>query len=222
MRLELLDGRGREPGEVVPFEFLRHVDGEVLRQQHDVLATRPQRRQRDDVEGEPVEQVAAELAVGREAREILVGRRDQPHVGAQRAAAAEAFELAVLDHAQDLLLHEYGRRRELVEEQGAAVGALEAALVGARRARERPGLVAEQLALEQGIRDRGAVHRQISGVPPIRQVVQPRRHEFLAGAPFADDEYGFLERGDGETSSRAARNAGDSPTSRSFSRIMAP
>ena len=46
---------------------------------------------------------------------------------------------------------------DLVEEEGAAVGELEAAGTGADGAGERPLLVPEQLALEQGGGDRGAV-----------------------------------------------------------------
>ena len=48
---------------------------------------------------------------------------------------------------------------DLVEEEGAAVGQLEAALLAAGRAGEGALLVAEQLGLEQGLGERRAVHR---------------------------------------------------------------
>ena len=66
--------------------------------------------------------------------EIAVGRGDDPHVDAEGLVAADALELALLQEAQQL--HLDGRRdlADLVEEQRAAVGLLEAA-VAARRPR---------------------------------------------------------------------------------------
>ena len=73
--------------------------------------------------------------------------------------AAEALELALLEHAQQLGLD--GRRHlaDFVEKQHAAVGLLDAARLGADRAGEGAALVAEQLRLEQLIRKRRAVDR---------------------------------------------------------------
>ena len=127
-------------------------------------------------------------------REVGVGGRDEADIDAQRAAAAESFELAVFDDAQDLFLHQSRRGRDFVEEQGAFVRPLEAALVHARSAREGARFVAEQFALEQRIGYRRAVHLQEFRIPPVRQVVQARGDEFLAGSAFADDEHGLVER----------------------------
>ena len=147
----------RETGEIVPSQFGRHVDGEILRKQRDIRLAFAQRRQGDDVESETIEQITAEVPLAREARQILVGSRDQPHIDLHRPLATHAFELAVLDDPKELLLNKPGGVGKLVQEQRAAIGSLEAALVGSRRPRERPGLVTEELGLDQRVADRRAV-----------------------------------------------------------------
>ena len=66
--------------------------------------------------------------------------------------AADAVELAVLEHAQQLHLRGGRHVADLVEEQRAAVGLLEAAGALAIGAGEGAALVTEQLGLEQRLR----------------------------------------------------------------------
>ena len=73
------------------------------------------------------------------------------HVGAQRLVAADAPELARLEHAQQLRLHVEGQLADLVEEQRAAVGVLERALARRDGAGERAALVPEELALDERV-----------------------------------------------------------------------
>ena len=68
---------------------------------------------------------------------------------AQRARAAQALELALLQHAQQLRLQLQRDLADLVEKHRAVVGQLEAADALRDRAGERAPLVPEQLALEQ-------------------------------------------------------------------------
>ena len=74
-----------------------------------------------------------------------------------RLGAADALEAPLLQHAQQLGLHRRRHVADLVEEERAAVGQLEPARALADGAGERPFLVAEQLALQQGLRQGGAV-----------------------------------------------------------------
>ena len=60
---------------------------------------------------------------------------------------ADALEHALLQHAQQLHLHRRAHVADLVEEQRAALGDLEAALAGGDGAGEGAPLVAEQLGL---------------------------------------------------------------------------
>ena len=93
-----------EAGEIRTPQFLGHADGKVACQQGYVFPTLPQRRQGDHVESEPVQQILAESPAGGELWQVDVGRGHQSHVGLQRFAAAESFELAVLHDPQQFFL----------------------------------------------------------------------------------------------------------------------
>ena len=56
---------------------------------------------------------------------------DDPHIGADRVVAADRHELALLQHAQEPGLRLERHVADLVQEQGAALGLLEAADAGA-------------------------------------------------------------------------------------------
>ncbi len=97
----------REPGE------------EVLAQERDVLAALAQGRRRDRHDVEPEVEILAELALLDLAAQILAGRRDDAQVDLDRLVAADAAELALLEHAQELGLEIERQLAELVEEHGA-------------------------------------------------------------------------------------------------------
>ena len=124
---------------------------EVPRERQDVLAPLAQRREldRDDVQAEV--EVLAEAARGHLVAEDAVRRGDDAHVDRARLASAHAEHLALLEDAQELRLDVRAHLADLVEEERAAVGALEAA--GPRRdgAGEGALLVAEELALEHAL-----------------------------------------------------------------------
>ena len=67
--------------------------------------------------------------------EVAIGRRDEPHVDADRPRAAEPLELLLLQDAQQLRLQLERDVADLVEEQRAAVGELEPADAAARSRR---------------------------------------------------------------------------------------
>ena len=87
-----------------------------------------------------------------------------------------------------------GQGRQLVEEQGAAVGLLEAPVAGLGGAGEASRLMAEQLGLDQGLGQRGAVHRHQRAGPARRQMVQALGDQLLAGAALADHQDRPVER----------------------------
>ncbi len=138
---------------------------------------------------EAMQQILAEQALAHALLEVLVRRRDDAHVGAQRRMTAHAVVLAVGQHAQQPHLQVGGHVADLVEEQRAAFGLLEAAAAHRLRARERAALVAEELGLEQVLRDRRRVdrderHRRARAVPVKRACDQ-----LLAGARLARDHH---------------------------------
>ena len=92
-----------------------------------------------------------------------------------RLGAADPLELALLQHAQQLGLERRRDLADLVEEQRAAVGQLEAALAGVDGAGEGALLVAEQLGLQQRLRQRRAVDLDERPVRARRQLVDGAR-----------------------------------------------
>ena len=109
-------------------------------------------RQVDLHDVEPVVEVFAELAFLGQPEQIAVGGGDDADVDLDGLRAADPLEPALLEHAQQLGLHGQGDLADLVEEDRAAVGHLEAALALADRAGESAFLVAEQLAFQQRLR----------------------------------------------------------------------
>ena len=124
--------------------------------------------------------------------QVAIGGGDQAHIGADGARAAQALELALLQHAQQLGLQLERNLADFVEEHGAAVGQLEAADALRDGAGERALLVAEQFAFQQAGGNGGAVQLDEGALPARAEVVDGARHQFLAGAGFAVDQHGGI------------------------------
>ena len=86
-----------------------------------------------------------------------MGRRDHADVDVDRLGLADAADLAAVEDAQELRLEIERELADLVEEQRAAVGGLDQALLVGAGAGEAALGVAEQLARDQLVRDRAAV-----------------------------------------------------------------
>ena len=103
---------------------------EVLGQQLGVAVALAQRRQRDREHREPIHQVLAQLAVADRLLRIAVGRGDDARVACASSSSPPTRVIAAgLQHAQQAHLHLRRHLGDLVEEQRAALGALEAAAV---------------------------------------------------------------------------------------------
>ena len=108
-------------------ELFRRRLQEAFGQPRHVVAAFAQRRQAQAHHVEAMQQVGAEAAFGDQRFEVLVGGRDHAHVDADQFAPADAEELAFGQHAQQPRLQRQRHVADLVEEQGAAIGLLEAA-----------------------------------------------------------------------------------------------
>ena len=156
------------------------------------MSSRPlaQRRQIDAQHVQPIEQVGAEAPLLHLLAQRPVGRRDDAHVDLDRLRAADAHELALLEHAQQLHLRRRRNLADLVEKERPRVGQLEAPEPPLGRAGERALLVAEQLALEQRLRQRADVHGDERLVRArTRAACMRARDELLARAALALDEH---------------------------------
>ena len=107
----------------------------MVEQDRNVLAPFAQRRQLDLDRVEPEQQVLAEALLVGERVGRYVGGGDHPHVDRNRLVRPDRHHLALLERGQQLGLEVKRQIADLVEEQGAVVGGLEAADAVARRRR---------------------------------------------------------------------------------------
>lgn len=166
----------------------------MLEQQQAVVAHVAQGRHADGEDTEPVIEVAAEAAGADLAPQVAVGGGNDACRADARLGFAHALEFAVLQHAQQLGLQVDGQFADLVEEQGALAGVLEIARLVRGGAGEGALGVTEQGGFDQRRRDGCAVQGQVGMAGARTQMVQARRHAFLAAARLALDQ-GRMARG---------------------------
>ncbi len=128
--------------------------------------------------------------------ELAVGGGDYAHVHLDGAVSAHAFEFAFLQNAQQFALEWQGEFADFIEENGAAVGQLEAAFAFVGGAGEGSFFVPKEFAFHEVLRQRGAVELDEGAVLAVGVVVHRVGHEFLAGAVLALDEHGGVGLGD--------------------------
>ena len=97
-----------------------------MREFDHVFGALAKRRQLDPDHVEPEVEVLAKRTAAHLRLEIHVRGGHEPRVGAQGLGAADAVELLVLEHAQQLGLDRRRELADLVEEQRAATRLLEA------------------------------------------------------------------------------------------------
>src|SRR5204863_590351 len=116
----------------------------------------------------------------------------------ERPLAADALDDPAFEHAQQLGLGFGAEIPDLVEEQGAAVRELEAALAALGRAREGAALVAEHLRFDEIARQRGAVDgdERLAAAPPRALAMDRGGDQLLAGARLPGDQDARLRRCD--------------------------
>ena len=177
------------------------------------LARSLKRRDRhvDDVEA--VIEVLAEAAAGDLLGEAPVGRRDDPDVDHVDGPAADALDLAGLERPEQFDLGVERKLADLVEEQGRAVGILEAADMAVEGAGEGALLVAEQDRFDEVFGDRSAIDRDHRLAAARAGGVDRLGDDFLARAALALDQDrdpgpGRLG-GDGEGGAEGRRRADD-------------
>jgi len=147
---------GAEPVHLFGVFFDRQLE-KMCGQHRDVILALPQRGKVDLRRPEAVHEIEPELPFLAGLVEILVGRRDDPHVDPDGLRLAQARERLLLQHAQQLRLHLLREFPDLVQEERPAVGLLEKSLVIPEGPRECPLDVPEELAFKQGLRDGGDV-----------------------------------------------------------------
>ena len=159
---------------------------EVRHQRGDVLLAFAQRRHAHGHHVQPVVKIATECAALDFLRQIAIGGRHQPEIGAALRGGAHRAKLLLLKHPQQLDLHVQRQFADLVEEGRAAVGFLDQADFGDRGSREGALHVAEQLALHQRADQRRAIdgHERSGRI----DVVDGARDDFLPRARLTEQQ----------------------------------
>ena len=150
---------------------LNEVLEKRLREELDVIAAISQRSEIDLEHLQPVVQVGAQLPFVDRLLDVAVARGQDAHIDLNRLFGSNASQRVRLEHAQQLDLQLDRHLGDFVEEERAARGLLELALVSAFRAGEAPALVTEQLAFHERWRDRTAIHRHPGAVATAAQFV---------------------------------------------------
>ncbi len=148
----------------------------------------------DDVEA--VEEVFAEAAVPDELVEVFVGGGEDADVDVDGEVVADTADFLFLEDAEEAALELGGHGPDLVEEEGAAVGVMEEAVLVGDRTGEGALAMAEEFGFEEVFGEGGTVDGDEGGVVAAGIVVEGAGDEFLAGAAFAEDEDGGVGIGD--------------------------
>ena len=158
-----------------------------------VLAALLQGRKDDLDDSEPVIQVLAKLAFGDPRGKRRVRGREDAHVDRDAGPAADALDLALLEHAQELRLERQRHVADLVQEERPAVGGLDPS--DARLdAGGDAALDPEELRFEKTLGQRSAVDRHERLGRAIAAGVDHPRDELLARAALAADQDGGHRR----------------------------
>jgi hypothetical protein len=173
----------------------------------DVLGA-SQRRYVDREHVQPVEEVRR-LPLASRFFQVPVGGRHDTCVGPQRLAASHALELALLEDAQQGDLDRCRQFSDLVEEDRAPGGQLEAPTAPFQCAREGALLVPEQLRGDERFRERGAVDLHHRALRPSSQWIARRRAP--SRPRLAGDQHRRVGRRDESDPLQHTRSAGEAP-----------
>jgi hypothetical protein len=151
-------------------------------------------RRADRERGQPIVRSGGTSASARRPTGRGSWRRPRAYV-VRRGRVSPTRDLVLLQHAEELRLHRERHLADLVEQDRAAARRLEEPTVVLARAGERPAPMAEELALEQRLRQGGAVDGDERSVRAWARAMDAARDELLAGAGLTLDQHG--DRGAG-------------------------
>src|SRR5207244_6750143 len=133
-------------------------------------------------------EITSELPVRHHLRQVATRGRHNANVHARSVCASKTLKFLFLEHPQELGLQLGGDVADLVQEKRAAVREFETSDLSRDGPGERSPLVAEQFALEQSRRNRGAIHPDERLVAAGTSIVDGASDEFLARPCLTQDE----------------------------------
>ena len=125
-----------------------------------------------------------------------MGSGNDAHIDILRLVAANPLEGTLLQHTQQLDLHRQRHIADLVEEQRAAIGQLEAPGAAGNGTGKGTLLMAEQFTFQQLSWNSTTVDRHKRAFAALGVIVQVTRHHFLASTGLAQDQHTGIGIGD--------------------------
>src|ERR1019366_9449635 len=165
--------------------FAAQAAHEFRRQQRNVLAPFTQRRHGNRHHVQTEKQVLAKFFFRDAFFEVAVRRGDDAHIHLDGAAAADAFQFALLQNAQQLRLHSRGNLADFVQRNRAAMREFKPAIALGQRTGESAFFVAEKFAFDEVFGNGGAIDLDERRVGARTFAVKRAGDEFLARAAFA-------------------------------------
>ena len=162
---------------------------EIARQRQDVAGPISERVDGDLGDRQSIEQVLAEVPGRHRLFQPHVGGGDQPDVDGHRMPGAKPHHLVLLEDPQQLHLRGQGQIADLVEKQRPSVRLLEPSGLAQGGAGEGPLLVAEEIALDQRLREGAAVDGHEGSVRAVGELVDVAGHDLFPCPCLTGDEH---------------------------------
>ena len=143
---------------------------------------------------QPIVEILAKCAVLERIAKIAIGGGDETDIHFERFCRAEAFELAVLEHAKKLHLSWRRNVADFIEEERAFISRFKFPQFRRCGPRECTFLVTKKFAFKKIFGDSGAVNFYEGAGSPVRVLVNRARHQVLANAAFSSDEDSCIGR----------------------------
>src|SRR5207302_3866183 len=160
----------------------------MIGERQDIGAALAQRWNRESENVEPEIKILAEAAGLHGGGKIDVGEGDQASFDAQGFRAAEAFERALLQNAEELALRCRRERGDFIENDAAVAAELEAAELALDRAGKGAAFVAEEFAFDELRRKTGTIDFQERRVTSRTEFMNQPGEMVLTGAAFTGDQ----------------------------------
>src|SRR5271154_1620308 len=127
---------------------------------------------------------------------VAVGGGDDADVDVAALGGAHGFDFALLQGAEELGLEVHRHVADFIEEEGAALGGLQQALLGLHGSGESAFDVAKELGFDECRNERGTVDGSERLVFAGAGKMNAARDEFLPGSALAKDEHGIFMQAD--------------------------
>ena len=161
----------------------------MLSEQADILGPVAQRRHVDRHDVQTIEQVFAELTLGNQVFEILVGGGQYPYIQANAGLSADPADDAALQCPQQPCLRMFWHVADFIEEQSAALSLFESANRLADRTSKGTLFMTEKFSLDQFGRDRSHIDRHKWPGFAVTKAVNRFGDQFLTGTRLAGDQH---------------------------------